>query len=77
MNVYVASKSSNIRYALDPDNIIEVCCDGPDPQTDAEQAAKDWTKGTEQNTYVFSVSLRALKGFKIYKEVTSFVPPKP
>jgi hypothetical protein len=76
VKVYVASKSSSARLALLEGNIIEVCESGMYPRQDAESYAKDYVRDTDQAAWVYEVELKATIGFKIYKEVTSIVPPK-
>jgi hypothetical protein len=76
MKVYVASKSSNSRYALDPDNIIAACATGPDPEADAKSYAKDHVKAMEETVFIFEVDVRLLGSYKIHKEVLFVAPPK-
>jgi hypothetical protein len=72
---YVASKSSNRNYALDPENVIEVCMTGVDPESDAKSYAKDHTKATDQNSYIHRVSIETVVGYRVSKEVVSFATP--
>jgi hypothetical protein len=70
---YVVSKSGNRTYALKPDNIIEACVSGPDPKLDAQSYAKDHTKGTDENAYVYRVTIEKVVGYRVSKEVVAFV----
>jgi len=75
--LYVASRSGQPERALLESNVIEICESGPDPFGDAQQYCKDETYATEQETYIYAVEVsKPLRGFKIYKEVSSFVPAK-
>jgi hypothetical protein len=77
MKIYIASKSGNRNFALDPDNIIAACATGPSPLTDAQSYAKDHVRGTEESVFIFEVDAKPLGSYKIYKEVTFVAPPKP
>ncbi len=72
MKAYVASKSSNIHFALEPDNVIAVCCGGLNPLGDARSYAYDETKATDGNTYVYEVDLKRVAGYKVMKQVIPF-----
>lgn len=72
---YVASKSGNPLVALDLENIIEICFGGPDPATDANSYARDYTLATDQNVYVYRVNIEPVLGYKINKEVVAFATP--
>lgn len=75
--VYVASRSPRAEQALKEGQVIEVCYGGPDPQGDAESYAKDETKWTEVETYVYCIEIsKPLRGYRVYKEVNAFVPPQ-
>jgi hypothetical protein len=76
MKVYVASKSSNSRYALDPDNIIAAFATGPDPLIDAKSYAESYVKATEEAVFIFEVDAQLLGSYKIHKEVLYVAPPK-
>jgi hypothetical protein len=76
VKIYIASKSSNSRFALDPDSIIAACATGPDPLGDAKSYATDHVKGTEENAYIFEVDARPLGSYKIHKEVLYVAPPE-
>lgn len=73
MKVYVASKSPQSVYALNPDNIIEACSTGPNPLADAESYAKDYTRAEDKRSYVYAVEISPVRGFKLEKAVASFV----
>ncbi len=75
MAIYVVSKSSNRNFALNPDNIVEVCFGGPTPLGDAKSFAHNHTKGTDEPTYVFEVELVHRGSYKTEKQVV-FVPAK-
>jgi hypothetical protein len=72
MIVYVASRSSNSNFALEPQNVIAVCYTGPRPEADARSYAYDVTKATDQPTWVYRVDLRSIGGYKVSKEVIGF-----
>lgn len=74
--IWVASRSKHPSQALWESNIIEMCISGPNPREDAESYARDETLATGQETYIYEVELAQIKGYKIYKEVHAFVPPK-
>lgn len=74
--LWVASRSSRPEHALDEGNVLAVCATGPNPHKDAESYARDETMATDKQTYVYCVELVQVKGYKIYKEVNSFAPPK-
>jgi len=74
--VWVASRSSKPELALVNDNVIEICVTGPNPREDAESYARDETMDTGRETYIYEVELAQIKGYRIYKEVNAFVPPK-
>lgn len=76
MRVYVASQSSNAKFALRDGNILEVCHTGPDPLLDAKSYAQDHTRATDEPSYVYEVDIKQVQGYKIVKEVVGFVPPK-
>lgn len=69
MKIYVASKSKDERYALDPDNVIAACGTGPDPETDALSYAKDETRATDAPTYIYAVDVQLRGGYEIHREV--------
>lgn len=73
---WVASRSKHPSQALWESNVIEICISGPNPREDAESYARDETLATDKETYVYEVEIAQIKGFKIYKEVNAFVPPK-
>lgn len=75
MNIYIASKSSNKNFALLPESIIEVCYSYCNPLEDANSYARDYTKKTEEPAWVYEVEIRAVGGFKMFKEV-GFVAAK-
>lgn len=77
MKIYVASKSSNKNFALEPQNVIEVCYSGPFPESDAKLYAKDHVADSGEPAYVFAVDIETVIGYKIHKEVVSFVTSKP
>lgn len=66
---YVASRSANAAYAVDPIHVIEVCTYGPDPQGDAESYAKDEAKAKDITTYVYRVLVEPVRKFEVVKEV--------
>jgi hypothetical protein len=72
VKAYVASKSSTYRFALEAENIIEVCATGPNPEFDAASYAKDYVKGTDLPAYVYEVDIKHLGGYKVQKEVVAF-----
>lgn len=74
--VWVASRGSRPDNALNGGNVIAICASGPDPRSDAESYARDETRATDKKTYVYCVELAQIKGFQIYKEVITFVPPR-
>lgn len=74
--LYIASKSSNPRFALDEGNIIAVCWSGIDPGSDARTYAFEYAKSDEENTYVYEVEIKSMGGYKIHKEVVGFGPTK-
>lgn len=74
--VWVASRSSKPELALVNDNVIEICVTGPNPRGDAESYARDETMETGKQTYIYCVELAQVMGYKLYKEVNAFVPPK-
>lgn len=74
--VYVASKSSNPRFALEDGNVIAVCWSGPNPSGDAHSYAHDRTKADEESSYVYEVEIESMGGYKIHKEVVGFGPTK-
>ena len=76
MKVYVASKSSNPRFALMEGNIIEVCY-GVEPEGHAKSYAKEHVRDTDGPAWVYEVDLTAVVGYKISKEVVAVVPAKP
>jgi hypothetical protein len=75
-SVWVASRSPKPELALVNDNVIEICVTGPTPRIDAESYARDETMDTGRETYVYEVELAQVKGYRLYKEVEAFVPPK-
>jgi len=77
VKLYVASKSGNKNFALDPDNIIEVCRSGPDPLGDAQSYAQDYVRETLDAAWVHAVELTTMIGYRIQKEVVAFAPAKP
>lgn len=74
MIVYVASKSGNRRFALEPENVIAVCANGPSPEADARSYAYDEAKVTDEPTWVYQVNVQNLGGYKVSKEVVGFGP---
>jgi hypothetical protein len=54
MIMYVVSKSSNFRFALCPENVVEVC----NERTEARSHAQDFTYADEQNHYVYEVDIK-------------------
>lgn len=74
--IWVASRSKHPSQALRESNIIEMCVAGPNPRKDAESYARDETMATGQETYIYEVELARVMGYKLYKEVCAFVPPK-
>ena len=74
--VWVASRADRPELALVNGNVIEICVTGPNPRYDAEQYAKDETMETGKQTYIYCLELAQIMGYKLYKEVNSFVPPK-
>lgn len=74
MKVYVASKSSNARFALQPDSVIEVIFSGPHPLNDAKSYAREHVEATDENAYVFEVEVKPVGSYKVRKEVV-FVAP--
>lgn len=72
---YVISKTSNRAYALAEDNVIEACFGGTDPLADAKSYARDYTKATDDNTYVYRVSVESVTGYKVTKDVVAFATP--
>jgi hypothetical protein len=76
VKVYVASRSSNANFALDPDNIIAACATGPNPLGDVESYAKDHVRAEEENVFIFEVDAKLLGSYKIRKEVTFVASPE-
>jgi len=73
---WVASKSSSPYLALVNDNVIEICVTGPNPRSDAESYAKDYVLETGKTAYIYELEIAQIMGYKLYKEVNAFVPPK-
>lgn len=73
---WVASRSKHPSQALSEENVIGICVSGPNPREDAESYARDETRATDRETYVYCVEIAQILGFRIYKEVNAFVPPK-
>jgi len=69
VKIYVASKSSNVRFALQSDNIIEQIITGIDPVGDAKSYAYDHTRSTDEPAFVYEVELRCLGAYKTKKEI--------
>lgn len=69
---YVASKSGNRFYALKTENIIAVCVSGVDLRLDAESYATDHVKATDENAYVYRVTIEKVVGYRMQKEVVAF-----
>jgi len=67
---YVASKSGNRFYALETKNIIAVS--GVGLRLDAESYATDHVKATEENAYVYRVTIEKVVGYRMQKEVVAF-----
>jgi hypothetical protein len=76
IELYVVSKVSNRYFALNQDNVIQVCHFGPDPLNDAKSYAYDYTRNTGQPAWVWQVEdLEAVCSYREQKEVV-FVPAK-
>lgn len=69
MKLYVASKSGNKGFALEPENIIAVCASGPDPKRDALSYAADHTRAEDTPAWVHEVEIHPVGSYKIVKEV--------
>jgi hypothetical protein len=54
MIMYAVSTSSNFRFALAPENVVEVC----DERTEARSTAQDLTYAEERNHYVYEVDIK-------------------
>lgn len=67
--LYIASKSSNPRFALEDGNIIAVCYSGLGP---ARSYAYDFTRAEEESSFIYEVEIELTGGYKIAKEVVSF-----
>lgn len=77
MIVYVASKAANPAFALAPGNVIEVCSYGPNPEGDAKSYAREETKATGEETYVFRVTVPDPEvGYRQSVEAVRFDPSK-
>lgn len=74
MKIYVVSKSSTRGFALDPDNIIEVCATGPDAHGDARVYAKDYALMEGDPAFIFAVELTPVGSYKTKREAV-FVAP--
>ncbi len=72
MKIWVASRTGNRKFALDPDNIIAVCATGINPQADARSYAFDHTQTEDEPSFVYSLDLKAEGGYKVHKEVVAF-----
>lgn len=69
MKIYIASKSSNRSFALNPENVIAVCATGPDPLTDAMSYARDEVKASDSPAFIFEVDVQLKGSYRITKEV--------
>jgi hypothetical protein len=65
MIMYVVSKSSNFRFALFPEHVVEVCSE----RTEARSHAQDLTYADEQNHYVYEVDIKLSASAKSVKVV--------
>lgn len=70
MKIYVASKSSNKNFALQEDDIIQVCS-GSSAWEDALSYAKDHTRTTDEPSWVYEVDLKAVQVFKMEKQLVA------
>lgn len=71
VDLWVASKAANARFAVEDGNIIAVATYGPEPEVDANRYAKEYTKATGQTTYVYRVTTEPVRKFETVTEVVA------
>lgn len=68
VNGYIATTHKGLA-GLEGGNVIAATSTGPTPLSDAKSYAYDYTRATDEETYVYEVNLRLVGKYRIDKQV--------
>lgn len=68
MNGYIATTRKGLA-GLEEGDVIAAVSTGPTPLSDAKSYARDYTRATDEETYVYEVNLRLVGKYRIDKQV--------